>query len=142
MTGGSPMPRGLFAAILLVSSALAVQAQTADPSGTWTSESGETRVRIARCGAAYCGTITAVKGETRDVNNPDEAMRSRNLVGVRMIDNIQPTSDGGFQGSLYNYRDGKTYTGKMRLKSPSALELSGCVMGGLICRSQTWTKVN
>jgi uncharacterized protein (DUF2147 family) len=23
-----------------------------------------------------------------------------------------------------------------------AMQLSGCVLGGLICRSQTWTKVN
>jgi uncharacterized protein (DUF2147 family) len=30
----------------------------------------------------------------------------------------------------------------MILKSPSALELSGCVLGGLFCRSQVWTKVN
>ena len=117
-------------------------AQTADPSGVWQSETGDTRVRIARCGDAYCGTIVAVRGEAKDVNNPNEALRSRNLVGVRMIEEIRPVQGGGFQGQLYNFRDGKTYTGKMTLKSASALELSGCVLGGLICRSQTWTKAN
>ncbi|KAA2235314.1 DUF2147 domain-containing protein [Salinarimonas soli] len=117
-------------------------AQTADPSGVWQSETGDTRVRIARCGDAYCGTIVAVRGETKDVNNPNEALRSRNLVGARMIEEIRPVQGGGFQGQLYNFRDGKTYTGKMTLKSASAMELSGCVLGGLICRSQTWTKAN
>ncbi len=131
----------LIAALGLAALATPALAQTADPSGIWQSESGDTRVRIARCGDAYCGTITAVRGETRDVNNPDETLRSRNLVGVRMIDQIRPIGDG-FQGSLYNFRDGRTFTGKMILKSPSALELSGCVLGGLFCRSQVWTKVN
>ncbi len=136
------MRQTFIAALALAFLSVPAAAQTSDPSGTWQSESGDTRVRIARCGEAYCGTIIAVRGEAKDVNNPSEALRSRNLVGVRMIDNIRPVQGGGFQGALYNFRDGKTYTGKMNLKSPSAMELSGCVMGGLICRSQTWTKVN
>ncbi|HYF54497.1 MAG TPA: DUF2147 domain-containing protein [Salinarimonas sp.] len=136
------MRRTILACVALAGLALPAAAQGTDPSGMWQSETGDTRVRIARCGDAYCGTIVQVKGEAKDVNNPSEALRSRNLVGVRMIDQIRPVQGGGFQGQLYNFRDGKTYTGKMTLKSPSALELSGCVLGGLVCRSQTWTKVN
>lgn len=116
-------------------------AQPADPSGVYLSQSGETRVRIAKCGQAYCGTIVSVQGEARDINNPDAKMRNRSLVGVRMISNIQPSGDG-FTGDLYNYKDGRTYTGKMRFKSGKAMELSGCVLGGLICRSQTWARIN
>jgi len=118
----------------------AAQAQPADPSGTYLSESGETRVRIAKCGSAYCGTIVAVQGESKDVNNPDASLKGRSLVGVQMISNIQPAGDG-FSGQLYNYKDGKTYTGKMSFEG-KAMKLSGCVLGGLICRSQTWAKVN
>jgi uncharacterized protein (DUF2147 family) len=118
----------------------AAQAQSQDPSGTYLSESGDTRVRIARCGSAYCGTIVAVQGEAKDVNNPDAGLKGRNLVGIQMISNIQPAG-AGFSGQLYNYKDGKTYTGKMSFEG-KAMQLSGCVLGGLICRSQTWTKVN
>lgn len=125
---------GLF---LLAGSA---HAQALDPSGTYLSESGETRVRIAKCGEAYCGTIVSVQGDIKDVNNPDANQRERSLVGVQMISNIQP-SGNGFTGQLYNYKDGKTYTGKMTFAG-KALQLSGCVMGGLICRSQTWAKLN
>ena len=135
------MRQTTLAAFGLLLLAIPAQAQSADPSGTYMSESGETRVRIARCGDAYCGTIIAVKGETKDVNNPDPNQRNRNLVGVQMISNIQPSGDG-FTGSLYNYKDGKTYTGKMSFQGGNAMQLSGCVLGGLVCRSQTWTKVN
>ncbi len=116
------------------------RAQGQDPSGTYLSETGDTRVRIARCGGVYCGTIVAVRGEAKDVNNPDAALRTRNLVGVQMISNIRPSGEG-FEGSLYNYKDGKTYTGKMTFKSGTAMQLSGCVLGGLICGGENWTRV-
>jgi uncharacterized protein (DUF2147 family) len=98
-----------LAAAALFLLAGAAQAQSQDPSGTYLSESGDTRVRIARCGSAYCGTIVAVQGEAKDVNNPDASLKGRNLVGVQMISNIQPAG-GGFSGQLYNYTDGQTYT--------------------------------
>ena len=135
------MKHAIPAAFGLILLALPVQAQPADPSGTYLSESGDTRVRIAKCGAAYCGTIISVQGEAKDVNNPDPKLKGRNLVGVQMISNIQPSGDG-FTGQLYNYKDGKTYTGKMSFAGGKAMQLSGCVLGGLICRSQTWAKVN
>ena len=128
-------------ALGLVMLAVPASAQSADPSGTYLSETGDTRVRIARCGGAYCGTIISVQGEAKDVNNPDPKLKGRNLVGIQMISNIQPTSEG-FTGQLYNYKDGKTYSGKMSFAGGKAMQLSGCVFGGLICRSQTWAKVN
>lgn len=128
----------LLASLTLASPTLA---QGQDPIGTYLSETGDTRVRIARCGGAYCGTIVAVRGETKDVNNPDPALKTRNLVGVRMISDIRPSGEG-FEGSLYNYKDGKTYSGRMSFQGGGAMQLSGCVLGGLICRTQTWTKVN
>jgi uncharacterized protein (DUF2147 family) len=126
------------ATITVLLAACLAHAQPAEPSGTYISETGDTRVRIAKCGAAYCGTIVGVKGDAKDSNNPDPAKRSRSLVGVQMISDIRPSADG-WTGSLYNPKDGKTYSGKMKLNGTS-LELSGCVLGGLICRSQTWAR--
>ena len=131
----------LLSFVAALALAAPVLAQGQDPSGTYLSESGDTRVRIARCGGAYCGTIVAVRGETKDVNNPDAGLRSRGLVGVQMISNIRPSRDG-FEGSLYNYKDGRTYSGRMNFSGGNAMQLSGCVLGGLICRTQTWTRVN
>ncbi len=134
------MKSAILAAFSLLLLTGAAQAQTSDPSGTYLSETGETRVRVTKCGSAFCGTIVAVQGEAKDVNNPDAGKRGRSLVGVQMISNIQPAGDG-FTGQLYNYKDGKTYNGKMSFKDGNTMQLSGCVLGGLICRSQTWTKV-
>ena len=77
-----PVVVALLGAPFLATLALA---QFQDPSGTWFSESGNTQVPISRCGEGYCGTIVAVTGETRDVNNPDPRLRSRSLISNHTI---------------------------------------------------------
>jgi uncharacterized protein (DUF2147 family) len=134
------MKQAILAAFGLALLALPAQAQSSDPSGTWLTQSGDTRVRIAKCGAALCGIIVSSTYQ-KDTNNSDPKLRERSMVGVQMISDIRPTGDG-FSGQLYNPQDGKTYTGKLKVMSPTTLQLSGCVLGGLICRSQTWTRAN
>jgi uncharacterized protein (DUF2147 family) len=134
------MKQAILAACGLFLLAVPAQAQIADPSGTWVTQSGDTRVRIARCGTEYCGTIASSTYQ-KDVNNADPKLRDRNIVGVRMIWDLKPDG-GGYTGQLYNPQDGKTYTGKLKLTSANTLQLSGCVFGGLVCRAQTWTKGN
>ena len=134
--------RALVLAVLVAATVPALAAaQAPDPSGVYLSESGNTRVRIAPCGNWYCGTILGIKGDPRDVSNPDPKLRDRSLVGLNIISDFKPSGDG-FEGTLYSYKDGKTYTGKATFAASGAMQLSGCVFGGLICRTQVWTKVN
>lgn len=125
-----------IAAVALLGAVPAV----ADPSGTWLTQSGDTKVRIAPCAAAFCGTIVWQKTPTNDVNNPDPAKRSRPLVGVQLMSGLTGTGADRYAGKLYNPEDGKTYTGKITMQGPATMKLSGCVLGGLVCKAQTWTK--
>jgi uncharacterized protein (DUF2147 family) len=132
------------AAVLLALSAQPAPAQPARGAGavgTWLSQSGETRVRISPCGAQMCGTIVWVKSPGKDIHNPDAGQRNRDLVGLRMI-TMSPNGDNQWKGTLYRYTDGQTFSGTMKLSGQNTMELSGCVMGGIICRAQTWTRVN
>ncbi len=113
-------------------------AVAAEPTGTWLTQSGETKVRIAPCGGEFCGDIVWVKNDTGDVNNPDPALHSRPLVGVRMIYGMKGSGDT-YAGRLYNPMDGKTYSGKLKTIGADKLELAGCVMG-VFCKRQTWTR--
>jgi uncharacterized protein (DUF2147 family) len=110
----------------------------AEPIGTWLSQSGETKVKIAPCGTALCGTVIWVKGGGTDKMNPDPAKAGRPLVGIQMIHDAVK-SGSGYRGSLYNYKDGGTYAGKLQMLGDSQLKLSGCRMR-VFCRSQTWMK--
>ena len=125
-----------YAVVLAASQA----ARAEDIAGTWLSQSGETRVRVGPCGGQFCGTIVWVSRPGRDVNNPDASKRDRPIVGIQMI-TMKSMGASSYSGHLYNYQEGKTYSGKASV-SPAGLALSGCVLGGLICHTQIWKRVD
>ena len=118
---------GLFAAILSVGVASA-RAQDAD--GLWTRDDGAARIQFSPCGAALCGVIVWLK-------NP----ASKAHVGQQVFFDMTRTDQNGWTGKAFNPEDGKTYSGKMVL-SGKKLKTSGCVLGGLICKTVAWQRDN
>jgi uncharacterized protein (DUF2147 family) len=98
--------------------------------GTWLRDSGASKVRLAKCGEAVCGTISWLK----DASGPAK-------LGQRIFYDMKPSGAGKWSGSAFNPEDGKTYSGTMSL-SGDTLTTAGCVMGGLICRSVKWSRSN
>ena len=132
--------------ILLGASAPAL---AADPLGKWLTQENKATVTIAHCGDALCGTIVALKepndpatGKPKtDINNPDAAKRSRPVIGVQIVFDMKPSGTADkWDGQVYNAEDGKTYTGSITLTSASTLDLKGCALAGLICKTQTWNR--
>jgi uncharacterized protein (DUF2147 family) len=111
-------------------------------SGTWQSQSGITRVKVTPCGAGLCANVAWQQNPSKDVHNPDPSKRDRPVVGLQLVSNMKPVGDGEWSGSIYNYEDGQTYQGKVKVNNANAIEIGGCVMGGMLCQSKTWTKVN
>jgi uncharacterized protein (DUF2147 family) len=99
--------------------------------GTWLRESGLSKVKFGPCGGAICGNIVWIKA---GVDTPAK-------VGQRLFFDMKPTGPNTWSGSAINPDDGKTYNGKMSL-SGGTLTTEGCALGGMICRSSTWTRSN
>ncbi len=118
----------IFASAL---TALGAAPALADIIGTWERDNGESRVRFARCGDAICGTVVWLK-------NPG-ATRSR--VGLQVFSNMKPSGQNTWSGTAFNPEDGQNYTGRITL-SGNTLSAGGCVMGGLICRTVNFNRVN
>ena len=114
-----------FGALLIAGPAAA-----ADIVGTWERTDGVSRVRMSQCGSAVCGHVTWL----RDPGN------SPAKVGPRVFYDMKPDG-GGWTGSAFNPDDGRTYTGKASV-SGSSMTTKGCVLGGLICKSYSWNRVN
>ncbi|MES0879529.1 DUF2147 domain-containing protein [Roseibium sp. SCP14] len=113
-----------------------------DAIGDWVRPNGASKIRISSCGAALCGKLIWLKSPRNDTQNPDTSKRSRPLVGVQIVQSMKPTGKTGqWKGKVYNAEDGKTYTGYIELTSANKLKLEGCVMGGLICKGETWSRV-
>ena len=139
-----PILRGLLAIVFAFALALLVPiaVSAADATGEWLIEDGDARVRIAHCGADLCGSVAWIKegSPTVDVNNPDPAKRSRPLIGSEVLLGLKPSGTGEWTGSLYDAENGRTYVGKLTIVDERHIKVAGCVLGGLICETQTWTR--
>jgi len=121
--------------------AVATTAFAADPvDGLWKTQPGDTggylHVSISECGSAICGTIdSAFDG------NGDQQLNYENL-GKQIIWDMVPEGGGSYDnGKIWAPDRDKTYNSKMTLDSQNQLTVKGCVAGGLVCRGQTWTRV-
>ncbi len=118
---------------ILTAAALSLAAATpaaADIAGTWLRDNGESRVRFAPCGDAVCGTVAWLK----------DPATAKSKVGQRVFFDMKPNGANRWSGSAFNPEDGRTYSGHMSL-SGNTLTTQGCVLGGMICRSVTWSRV-
>jgi uncharacterized protein (DUF2147 family) len=136
-----------FAALTAMTAALAGPAVAADITGIWIAPSRGAHVEIAPCGdEGYCGTVvSATPAKTNpkllDVHNKDPAQRNRSMIGARLMEGFKGGPDRWSGGTVYNPGDGHTYGGSLTLLDPDHLLLRGCVLFGLVCKSQTWTRL-
>jgi uncharacterized protein (DUF2147 family) len=121
-------------------------AQAGVVSGVWTTEHGDAKIRIAACGQALCGTIVWLaqpvdpSGRAKtDVNNPEAAKRMRALVGLTILTGLAPNGET-WRGVIYNSDDGRDYDVSIRLLDGRRAAIKGCVLGGLFCGGETWTR--
>jgi uncharacterized protein (DUF2147 family) len=110
------------------------------PVGIWIAENGEGRVRIDPCGEALCGVVAAAYPDATDWRNPDPGKRNWPLLGLPVLIDMKPTGKQSWQGQLYSAKTGYTYAATIALNSGDVLRVEGCVLGGLFCNSQTWTR--
>ena len=118
-----PASAACLGAYLVLSTASALTAASAEPMGRWDREDGLGGIDIRRCGRALCGRIAWL----RDTGTPAH-------VGQEVLVDMTPTAENTWTGSANNPEDGRTYAGTMTL-TDSRLLTRGCIFGGLICRS-------
>ncbi len=113
--------RSLVAATL-VSLAALTGAALADPiEGQWRMPSGA-NATIAACGGQFCLTY---------VDGPNAG---------RTFGRMSATGPNRYEGTVTDYtRGGREFSGRGTLQG-NTLNVQGCVLGGLICRSQQLTR--
>lgn len=122
----------LIAAVL----ALPGTAVLADPiEGVWQTQPDEgsfAHVAIAPCGAAFCGTISRTFRGQAESQAP--------TLGRQIVIDMVPQDGGSYAGKVWRPANDRIYVGKARVDG-ERMSLSGCVAGGLFCKSQTWMRV-
>jgi uncharacterized protein (DUF2147 family) len=113
----------MFGKVSLALAATLIMAgiDSADPiEGNWKTQAGDT----AAIAGSDAFSITLKSGK----------------YAGKTIGSLKPAGDNKYAGNITDPANDKTYSGKATL-SGSALKMSGCVLGGLICKSQTWHKL-
>ncbi len=135
-----------LAALAAVAMLSAAPVQVAAPiEGLWRTPEHNGEVAISACGAALCGRIVTsdrIKADPTiaDVKNKDQALRSRPLKDLPML---QGFTGGPLQwkgGAVYNPEDGGTYKGSLKLVDADTLKLTGCIVFPL-CKSEVWKRI-
>jgi len=137
---GNVMRRLLVFAI--ATALLAGAAAAADPSGEWRVANGEATIRIDDCGGVLWGIVVWEKARGRvDSQNPDPAARTRATLGMPVLLAMRPTRPNLWEGEVYNAENGKTYASRLALTSPDLLRIEGCVLAGILCGGENWTRL-
>jgi len=117
-----------LAGAALMLGAASVRAEEA--AGVWLRDDGASKIQFSPCGGALCGTVVWLK----NANSPAH-------VGQQVFFDMVRASANSWTGQAFNPEDGKTYSGKM-VVSGHKLRTSGCVFGGLICKTVNWVRAN
>lgn len=129
-------------AVFTVSLLLSAGAASAnEPIGDWMVEDGSAHIRIVNCSGALWGVVSWEKKPGVDADNPDPAKRSRPTLGMPILLDMKPVNATKWGGEVYNAQNGKTYKASITSLSPDSLRIEGCVLGGIFCGGEKWTRV-
>lgn len=106
--------------------------------GLWLHPEHSVIIQLEPCGQALCGTVTwanenAKKAARRGIDP---------LVGARLLTDLRPRSNGQWRGKLFVPDLNVRVNGKITPINPNKLRVSGCLIGGMICGSQVWTRTD
>ena len=108
------------------------------PSGVWRNPANSVHVRIQPCGREMCGTVVWASERARQ---KARAAGTPNLIGAQLFRQFRAQGGDRWGGRVFVPDRARTVAGTMRVMGRNAV-VSGCLMGGLVCRSQTWTRVS
>ena len=134
---------GAAAALILVTGlgAAPSAADAAVPkqlSGVWRNPKNTVHVRIQPCDGEVCGTVVWASDKAR--KKAAEAGTPK-LVGTQLFKSFSQKSANSWGGRVFVPDMGRTFSGTLKAASPNAVVAKGCVLGGLICKSQAWKRV-
>ena len=107
--------------------------------GRWANPRNTLAVQTGRCAdGTLCGRIVwaspRARAEARNAGLPD-------LVGTQLLRGYHRNRAGIWVGRVFVPDMRRTFSSRIRQETPATLTISGCVVAGLLCKSQVWHRV-
>ena len=140
------MKKIIFSMIFMLMPLVAAFAQ--DVVGKWKLEDGTAIVEVYKSGDVYNGKIVWLKNPTEadgspaiDDLNPDPQLRTRQVLGLNMLNGLKKNGNEYTGGTIYDPGNGKTYNCSMKVEG-DVLKVRGSLdKRGLLGRTMDWFRV-
>ena len=106
--------------------------------GKWTNPKRSVIVNVARCGEAYCGTVSWAS----EKNKAKVSENGRKLIGTRILSDLRPAGNGLYRGRAFEPKRNIRGSATVRQVGPNVMVVKGCAVLGVLCKEQRWTRVS
>ena len=120
----------ILLALPLLALPAAASAQSLE--GQWANPKKSVIVKVERCGAAYCGTVSWASNK-----NQEKGV----ALGTRILSDLKPAGDGSYKGSALEPKRNIRGSATVRQLGANVMLVRGCAVLGLLCKEQRWTRV-
>ncbi|UKK82879.1 DUF2147 domain-containing protein [Sphingopyxis sp. BSN-002] len=117
--------------------AAAIPQPAVSPIGLWQNPKGTIRVRTHLCGQLLCGNIVWASPKAM-ADARDAGVNS--LIGTELLSDYRHSGAGRWTGQVYVPDQGRRFYSTIEQKGPNDIRISGCILGGLLCKRQDWTR--
>ena len=124
-------------ALMLAASTSVLPQPAATPIGVWQNPKGTIRVRTRLCGNLLCGNIVWASAKAM-ADARDAGVNS--LIGTELLSDYRHSGAGLWTGQVYVPDQGRRFYSTIEQKGPNDIRISGCILGGLLCKRQDWTR--
>ena len=106
--------------------------------GRWANPKRSVVVQVAQCGNAYCGTV--IRASDKAKANARKG-GTQNLIGTRILSGLKPAGNNRYKGKVFVPKRNIFASATVRQVGDNVMEVEGCVVGGLLCDEQRWTRI-
>ncbi len=119
------------------------QTKASDIVGKYVVPSKDGAIQVYESNGKYYGKIILNKDPNKlDFNNPDKAKQSRKVLGLAILnDFVHKGGDTWEDGTIYDPKNGKTYSCKITRLENGDLNIRGFIGISLLGRTETFTKL-
>ena len=107
--------------------------------GQWRNPKGSVVVKVSNCGGnAYCATVVDASDKAKAGARKGGTPR---LVGTQILTDLKPAGNGTYKGRAFEPKRNIRAPATVKVVGPDVITVRGCLISGIICKSQRWTRV-
>lgn len=108
--------------------------------GVWRNSKDTVHVELKPCGAEVCGYVVWAN---EDVQRAARRAGTKQILGLQLLRDFARTAAGKvYHGKVFAPDLNATFSGTAERVDAHTLKARGCLLAGVFCKSQVWTRID